>query len=59
MYYNGNLNLGYVSIMILLYIILVYMDIHYALRVQTPFQTVFGVVFWGLNTFSESIWMNP
>ena len=28
----------------------------YPLQLQTPFETVFGVVFWGLNTFSDSIW---
>ena len=27
-----------------------------ALQLQTPSETVFGRVFWGLNTFSEGIW---
>jgi hypothetical protein len=27
-----------------------------SLQLQTPSETVFGVIFLGLNTFSEGIW---
>ena len=29
---------------------------NHSLQLQTPSETVFGVVFWGLNTFSKGIW---
>ena len=29
---------------------------YHTLQLQTPSETVFGVFFWCLNTFSEGIW---
>ena len=37
------------------YIYLIYIYMYIFLQLQTPSETVFGVVSWGLNTFSEGI----